>query len=162
MAVVKEEHRYGKNSAETFADLEQAITIMGTINKIDRVALIIEGKIKFGLGAKTKVKAEVQQEGNESIISFESRGGDVFGTAAHNNVERLFETMSKAHDPDFDVNKADKRQWLGIGFTVLAVILVFLAYFAVTEGLVSLELAGGVVGGFLLLAGILLRKLKSA
>jgi len=54
VAVVNEEHRYGKNSAETFADLEKAIAMMGTISKTDPGALLIEGKIKFGMGAKTK------------------------------------------------------------------------------------------------------------
>jgi len=119
MAVVKEEHRYGKNSAETYADLEKAIAMMGAISKTDPGALLIEGKIKFGMGAKTKVKAQVQQEGDVSIISFESRGGDVFGNAARNNVERLIVTMGKTEDTDYDVNKADKQQWLRIGYFTL-------------------------------------------
>jgi hypothetical protein len=162
MAVVKEEHKYGKNSAETYTDLEKAIAMMGTITKTDPDALIIEGKIKYGIGAQTKVTAEVQQGENESVISFESRGGDVFGNAARNNVERLLETMGRDQDPDYDVNKTDKRQWVSLVLLGLAVLMAFLGFFAISAGQVSFTVFSFVFGAFLLLGGILLRKRKPA
>jgi hypothetical protein len=129
MATVKEEHRYGKGSTETFSDLKNAISRMGKIIKDDPGALSIEGKIKYGLGASTKVKARIQQEGDESIIAFESKGGDFAGRAARDNVKHMLETMTKADDPDFDVTKADKQQWGRVGYFVLGglgVLIIFL------------------------------------
>ena len=162
MAVVNEEHIYEKDSTETFADLEKAIAMMGTVSSSNPEALTIEGKIKYGLGAKTNIKAQVKQDENGSVISFESRGGDVFGNAARNNVEHLLEAMGRAHDPDFDVNKADNRQWLSLGLLIVALLLIVLAFFAVSQGLMSLALAGGVFGVFLLLSGMLVRRRQSA
>lgn len=122
MATVKEERRYGKGSSETFSDLEMGIARMGKILNDDPDSLSVEGKIKYGLGATTKVKAQVQPEGDVSIIAFESKGGDFAGKAARSNVERLLETMTKVDDVDFDAKKADKNQWLRVGYFALGAV----------------------------------------
>jgi hypothetical protein len=119
MATVKEEHTYGKGSTEAFSDLKNAMSRMGKIINEDPGSLSMEGKVKYGLGAATKVKAMIQQESDESIISFESKGGDIAGRAGRENIKRLLETMTKIDDPDFDVTKADKQQWGRVGYFAL-------------------------------------------
>ena len=164
MATVKEEHGYKKNPAETFADLEKAVNLMGTIRKSDPEALSIEGKIKYGFGAKTKVIAEVRPEGNESIISFESKGGDVLGNAARSNVQHLLKTMNSADDPDFDVNKADKQQWRSVGYLVLALVgiaIYFLILFFKASWVADNSLIFGIVTAALIWGGFRLAKRKS-
>jgi hypothetical protein len=129
MAKVKEEHRYGKGSAETFSDLKNAISKMGKITNDIPSSLSIEGKVKYGLGASTNVKAKIQQEGDESIIAFESTGGDFAGRAAQDNVKHLLETMTRIDDPDFDVTKADRQQWGRVGYFALGglgILIIFL------------------------------------
>lgn len=128
MAFVTEAHKYEKSPSETVVDLEKAITRMGSVSKVDHESQTVEGKIKYGLGAKTKVKAKVQQEDNQSIIYFESKGGDVFGRAARDNVEHLLEAMKQANNPDFDVNKATKKQWTSVGYLTLSLILIFVFF----------------------------------
>jgi hypothetical protein len=139
MATVKEEHKYGKGSTEAFSDLKNAISRMGKILNDDPGTLSIEGKVKYGLGAATKVKAMIQQEGDESIISFESKGGDIAGRAGRENIKRLLETMTKIDDPDFDVTKADKQQWGRVGYFALGGVgvLIILLVIMVNPSLVN-------------------------
>ena len=116
MALVKEEHLYEKGPAETMEDLQKAISSMGTVKAADPEAHTVQGRIKYGLGARTSVKAKVQQQGAASIIHFESRGGDVFGRAARDNVEHLLEAMRRGDDDDFEVEKASKKQWMNLAY----------------------------------------------
>lgn len=128
MATIKEEHRYGKGSTDTFSDLKKSISRMGKILNDDSDSLSIEGKIKYGLGASTKVKAKIRQEGDQSIISFESRGGDFAGRAARDNVKHLLETMTKVDDVDHDVDEPSKQQRLRVGyFSLGGLLLIFTA-----------------------------------
>ena len=128
MATVKEEHRYGKGSTDTFSDLKKAISRMGKITNDDSGSLSIEGNIKYGLGASTKVKAKIRQEGDASMIAFESRGGDFAGRAARDNVKHLLETMTKVDDVDHDVDEPSKQQWMRVGyFTLGGLLLAFTA-----------------------------------
>lgn len=124
MAFETKAHKYEKSPSETLVDLERAITRMGSVSKVDHEMQTVEGKIKYGLGAQTKVRAKVQQEGNESIIYFESAGGDVFGRAARDNVEHLLEAMKQADNPDFEVTKATKKQWTRVGYLALSLVLI--------------------------------------
>jgi len=135
---IKEVHEYERVPSETYSDLKKAITKMGKVINDDPNALTIEGKIKYGLGASTKVKAKVQQENEKSMIFIESRGGDFAGKAARENVKHLLETMKKVDDVDYDVNKPDKQQWMRVAYFTFGGLLIIFTTVVLSAGWMNL------------------------
>jgi hypothetical protein len=129
---VTQQAEYSKGPLETLADLERAWNLIGNVQSVDRTALSITGKTRYGLQT-VKIQASVTGSETASKIRVVALSDDVGGVGAKDGVRRLLEALHNVDNPNYKPSKT------GLSSTRLVLrIVFFLAIFLIVYwGLVS-------------------------
>lgn len=119
---------YGKTPSETIMDLEKALNIIGNVQSVDRTALTIHGKTKYGLQT-VNIRATITGSESNSKITIDALSDDAWGAGAKNGIQRLLEALQNIENPDYQPNRT------GISSTNLALrVALFLIIFVIVFG----------------------------
>lgn len=148
MGVATQDVRYSKTPMETFADIQEALSMIGKVENVDKASLTVEGTCRYGLQS-VKLKMKITPQGETSITSISGFSDDVRAFGAKNCIKRLLEAMDNLGNLDYKPSRIGMKP-ASLMFRLIGFMLLLLVVVAALENLPWLY-GGVILLGFVLL-----------
>jgi len=149
---------YNKPVNEAFADVQEALSIIGEVKNADKVALTVEGTSRYGFQS-VKLKVKITPQGDISALSISGFSDDVWAAGAKNCTKRLLEALNNLGNLDYKPSRTGMKP-ITMALTLTSFIAVLLVVMIVLANLPKWVFVVVAVIGFGTLAYFLIARMK--